>query len=120
MVDGLILSEQSKEELIRIILEQDKRIKELEIALAGAVVIPDDALPTDEVAIGSSVDLKDTESGEAFTYFLVSAEEADIAQNKISLTSPVGASLLGKKVGALVEVKVPAGVLKYKVLKISR
>ncbi len=98
----------------------EKRIAELENTLAHATIIENAGLKTDEVAIGVIVRLKDASSGEEMTYSLVSAEEADIADNKISVTSPVGAALMGHKKGETVDIKVPAGTLKYKILKISR
>ena len=98
----------------------EKRIKELEITLSNATIIDNTEVASDEVAIGAKVTLKDASSGEEVVYHLVSAEEADISENKISVTSPVGASLLGHKAGETVEIKVPAGTIKYKVLKIAR
>src|SRR3989338_2705368 len=98
----------------------EKRINELEITLSNATIIDNTEVASDEVAIGAKVTLKDASSGEEVVYHLVSAEEADISENKISVTSPVGASLLGHKAGETVEIKVPAGTIKYKVLKIAR
>jgi transcription elongation factor GreA len=98
----------------------EKRIAELEATLSIATVIDDSEMKADEVGIGSTVCLKDMASGEEVTYHLVSEEEADIETSKISVTSPVGASLVGRKVDEIVEVKVPAGVIKYKVLEIKR
>jgi transcription elongation factor GreA len=98
----------------------EKRITELETYLAGAKIIDSDSMTSDEVLIGATVRLKDAKSGEEVEYRLVAEEEADYAQGKISVTSPVGSALINHKVGDTVEIKVPAGVLKYKVLKISR
>jgi transcription elongation factor GreA len=64
--------------------------------------------------------LKDLDTDEEVNYTLVSEEEADYTQGKISVGSPVGQALLGHKVGSTIEIKVPAGILKYKVLKITR
>jgi transcription elongation factor GreA len=98
----------------------EKRINELETYLATARVMDSDAMSSDEVLIGATVKLKDAKSGEELEYTLVAEEEADYAQGKISVTSPVGSALINHKVDDMVEIKVPAGVLKYKVLKISR
>lgn len=98
----------------------EKRIAELENKLATAKLIDDSQMSKDEVLIGATVKLKDMDSGEEIEYTLVAEEEADYAQNKISVTSPVGAGLVNHKVKDIVEIRVPAGVLKYKVLKISR
>jgi len=59
-------------------------------------------------------------SGEELEYRLVSEDEADYSEGKISVTSPVGSGLMNHKVNDIAEIKVPAGTLKYKILKISR
>ena len=98
----------------------EKRIAELEVTLSNATVIEDGDFKADEANLGAAVTLKDLDSGEEITYHLVSEEEADIESNKISVTSPVGSALVGHTTDQVVQIKVPAGVLKYKVLKISR
>jgi len=98
----------------------EKKIAELEGKLATAKILDDSEMSKDEILIGATVKLKDVDSGEEIEYTLVSEEEADYAANKISVTSPVGSGLLNHKVKDVVEIKVPAGVLKYKVVKISR
>lgn len=98
----------------------EKKIAELEQKLATARIIDDDAMPKDVILIGATVKLKDAKSGEEIEYTLVAEEEADYAQGKISVTSPVGSALIDHKVNDTVEIKVPAGVLKYKVLRITR
>lgn len=98
----------------------EKRIAELEHKLAASRIIDEEAMSKDEILIGATVRLKDAESGEELEYTLVAEEEADYSQNKISVTSPVGSGLLNHKAGETVEIKVPAGTLKYKVMKISR
>lgn len=97
----------------------EKRISELEEKLGSARIL-DENMPSDEVLIGARVKLKDTDSGEELEYTLVSGEEADYEQNKISISSPIGAGLLNHKINEVVEIKIPAGILKYKILKISR
>ena len=64
--------------------------------------------------------LKDLDSGEELEYTLLSELEADFSQGKISITSPVGKGLLGHKENESVEIKVPAGILRYKILRITR
>lgn len=98
----------------------EKKISELEASLATAQILDNESMTSDEVLIGATVKLKDAKSGEELEYTLVSEEEADYSAGKISVTSPVGGALINHKVGDTVEIKVPAGVLKYKVLKISR
>lgn len=98
----------------------EKKIFELEGRLAHAQIIDDENIPKDEVLIGATVRLKDLDTGEELEYTIVSEDEADYSQGKISLSSPVGSGLLNHKKGHAVEIHVPAGVLKYKILKITR
>lgn len=98
----------------------EKKIAELESTLSGAQMIDDENMPKDEVLIGAIVKLKDLDTGEEIEYTLVSEDESDYSQNRISVSSPVGSGLIGHKNGQTVEIKVPAGVLKYKILGIRR
>jgi transcription elongation factor GreA len=98
----------------------EKRISELEGKLSHVRIIEDQDIPHGEVLIGATVKLKDLDTREEFEYTLVSEEESDYEQNKISITSPIGMGLLSHKENEEVEIKVPAGILKYKILKISR
>lgn len=98
----------------------EKRIAELEDKLSRVRIIDDENIPKDRVLIGATVRLKDLDSGEELQYTLVSEVEADISQGKISTTSPVGKGLLGHKEKETVKIKIPAGILRYKILKISR
>ena len=98
----------------------EKKIAELEEKLSMARILDDSKIPKDEALIGATVTLKDTETGETLEYTLVSELEGDISQGKISVTSPVGQGLLGHKKNQTVEIIVPAGKLKYKILKIAR
>jgi transcription elongation factor GreA len=98
----------------------EKRIAELEFKLSRGKIIDDVKISSDKVYIGAKVKLKDLDSKEDIDYMLVTEDEADFAQGKISITSPVGKALLGKKKGDIAQIKVPAGMLKYKVIKISR
>ena len=98
----------------------EKRIADLETKLAQVRIIENENIPADKVFIGAKVDLKDLETDEAMKYLLVSPEESNYEENKISITSPVGKGLLGHKEGETVEITVPAGKLRYKILKITR
>ena len=98
----------------------EKRIAELEAKLIGARIIDDENISSDEVLIGATIRIKDMDTKKELEYMLVSETEADYSQNKISVTSPVGSGLLNHKVGETVEIKIPAGYLHYKILKISR
>lgn len=100
--------------------QNERKIAELEQHLSQAKIIDDQDIPADLVLIGASVELRDLDSGEELKYLLVSEVEADFTQGKISVTSPVGSALLTHKEGETVEIKIPAGTLRYKILKISR
>jgi transcription elongation factor GreA len=94
------------------------RIITLEKMLRNVRLI-EDTDSSDTVNIGSTVILKDLEFDEDFQYTIVGSAEANPADNKISNESPVGKAILGKAINDVVEVSVPAGVLKYKVLSIA-
>ena len=96
------------------------RIGKLEQTLVRARIIESKELPNDKVYILSKVKLKDLKSNDSVTYLLVSPEEANFENNKISVTSPLGKGLMGKTKGDLVKIQVPAGMLEYKILEISR
>lgn len=98
----------------------EKRIVELELKLSHARIIDDENIASDRVLIGAIVKLKDMDTDEELEYTIVSAEEADFDQGKISFSSPVGSALMNHKENEIVEIKIPAGILKYKILKISR
>lgn len=98
----------------------EKRIAELEEKLSRVRVIDEEDIPKDEVLIGATVKLEDLDSGEKIEYTLVAEEESDYCQGKISVSSPVGSSLLHHKENDMVEIKIPAGVLRYKILSITR
>jgi len=97
----------------------ESKIQQLQDQIARARVIDESEINTEEVSILNTVTVEDLRRNKQYVYRLVSAEEADFKQNKISITSPVGKGLLGKKVGEVAEIQVPAGVLKYKILSIE-
>ncbi len=96
------------------------RIAQLEQTLTRTRVIDPNDVRTDKVYIFSKVELLDMLSNKKIEYQLVSTEEADIVKGKISTDSPIGKNLLGKEVGDVVSIKVPAGMKQYKILAISR
>ncbi len=96
------------------------RIATLETKLRNARMIEDENLPSDTVYIGASVGLKNVRTDEDLVWVLVSADEADITEGKISIESPMAQGLLGHKAGDVVKITVPAGVMEYKIIKISR
>ncbi|MGH7198431.1 MAG: transcription elongation factor GreA [Candidatus Omnitrophota bacterium] len=98
----------------------EKRIAEHEERLAHVKLLDDTKIAGDQVFIGATVLLKDLKSGEEFSYSIVPHDEANFDEGKISITSPIAKGLLGLKAGDTAEIRIPAGTLKYKVLKISR
>ncbi len=94
------------------------RILTLEKMLRNAKIIDEENLDTGLVCIGSTVLLKDLESGEEVKYTIVGSVEADPDGNKISNVSPVGKAILGQPKGSIVAVNVPAGQLKYQIVDI--
>ncbi len=96
------------------------RILELEQMINTAIIIDDSASKKkDIVYLGSTVIVKDLETDEEDNYTIVGTTEADPFKNRISNESPVGAAILGQKVGTVVEVNTPAGELSYKILEIK-
>ena len=98
----------------------EARIAQLEQLISTARVVDESQVDSSKAFILSTVRVKNLQNGMEQEYTLVSAQEADLAEGKISVTSPVGKGLLGKSVGDVVEIKVPAGRIKLEVLDISR
>lgn len=94
------------------------RLGQMKKRLADASMLNVEKIPHGEIAFGSKVTLKDLQRDSEVVYTLVSAEEADVSQGKISISSPIGRSLMGKRAGDCVEVKTPAGVREFEVLKL--
>ncbi len=97
----------------------EMRIGELEQLLQNARVIDQKNLSTDKVSMLTKVKLKNHNTQVIVEYLLVSENESNITQGKLSITSPIGKCLIGKRVGEIVEVKVPAGILRLEILEIS-
>jgi len=96
------------------------RISKLAEKLAESRVLDDRDIPKDKAYLGATVKLKDLNDGEEIAYMLVAEIEADFLEDKISVTSPIGKGLLGHGIDEEVEIEVPAGILKYKILDITR
>lgn len=97
----------------------EAKIKHLEGVIANARILDVNNIDTSKVSILTSVTLTNLNTKKKVTYKIVSENEADIKAGKISVTSPIGHSLLGKAVGEIVEVQVPAGVIKFQIEKIA-
>ncbi len=95
------------------------RIKELEHQLAHAQVIdPKTVKANGKVVFGATLQLMDERSGQEVTYQIVGEHEADVAQGKLSIGSPIARALIGKEQGEVVDVRVPDGVRQYEILDI--
>jgi len=95
------------------------KISKMEELLSKARVVDLSSMPRDQVHILSKVSVKNLKNSSTYTYTLVSPEEADLEKGKISMSSPVGKALMGKKVGDKTEAKVPAGNITFEILSID-
>ena len=97
----------------------ETQIAELEEILKNAEVVQDNNTDKDAIKMESVVKLHDVEYDEDIEYVIVGSSEADSLNNKISNESPLGAAMLGKKVGDTVKVEAPAGVIEYKIISVQ-
>ena len=95
------------------------RLNQLKHRLAEMSMVDFSKIPHDRVGLGSRVVLLDVQKDEQITYNLVTSEEADAANGRISTTSPIGRGLLGKEVGDVVKVQIPGGMREFEILKFS-
>ncbi len=95
------------------------KISKLEEVVGNARVIDESSIDTSKVSILSTVRIKNEKNGMEVKYQIVAEEEADLKQGKISVKSPIGKGLLGKKVGEKALVKAPAGDIEFKILDIT-
>ena len=98
----------------------ETKIAELENKLRYARIIDETEIDTKTVQVGNTVKVLDMEFNEEESYTIVGSTEVDLAQNKISNESPIGEALMGAKKGQVVEAQAPAGVIKYKILSITK
>ncbi len=96
------------------------KISKLEEVLANARVLDESTIDASQVSVLSKVKIKNVKSGAEMLYTLVSEEEADLKTGRISVGSPIGKGLLGKRVGEKATITVPAGVLEFEVVDIAR
>jgi transcription elongation factor GreA len=94
------------------------RIGQLHRRLAALSMVNLDRIPRDKVGLGSTVGVKDTSTGEEISYEIVTPEEADPTQGRISPMSPIGKSLLNREEGETVEVRVPSGTKEYEIVRL--
>lgn len=96
------------------------KISKLETVLANARILDDEDIDISKVYILCNCKLKNMKDNKEVTYTLVSQKEANLKENKISVDSPIGKGILGKKVGDVVDIIVPAGTMQFEILEISR
>ena len=96
------------------------KISKLEEILGNARLIDESTLDLSKVLILSKVKIKNVSNGAMMSYTLVAENEADLKAGKISVDSPIGKGLLGKKVGDTADIKVPSGIMKFEIVDISR
>ena len=97
----------------------EAKIKQMESAIATARIVEESSIDTSKVSILTTVTLTNLTTKKQVTYKIVSEKEANLKEQKISASSPIGNGLLGKAVGDIAEIKVPAGVMKFKIEKIT-
>jgi len=97
----------------------EMKIAKLEDALANARLLDSENIDLTKVGVLTKVKLKNVANGATMTYSLVAEKEADIKQSKISVSSPIGKGLLGKRVGEIAEIQVPRGTMNFEVLEIT-
>lgn len=97
----------------------ESKINKLKSIIADARIIDESKLKTDSVQILNKVELKNVKNGMKMTYTIVSENEANLKEGKISVNTPIAQGLLGKKVGDVVDIKVPQGTIQLEVISIS-
>jgi transcription elongation factor GreA len=98
----------------------EMRIAKLQEVIRNARVVDETKLDTDKVLIFTKVTIKNKNNNAVMNYTLVPENEADLKKGKISVNSPIAKGLLGKKVGETAEIKVPAGLIPFEIIEISR
>ncbi|MBA2744654.1 MAG: transcription elongation factor GreA [Bacteroidota bacterium] len=96
------------------------KISKLEDVLSTARIIDESKIDTSKVSVLSRVKIKNVANKAEMTYTLVTENEADLKSGKISVSSPIGKGLLGKKPGEIVDIEVPNGIMKFEIIEISR
>ena len=97
----------------------EMKISKLEDVLANARILSEENIDLSKVGVSTKVKIKNLANSATMEYSLVAEKEADIRKNKISVSSPIGKGLLGKKVGETAEIQVPRGVMSFEILEIS-
>ncbi len=98
----------------------ESKIAMLKAKIMDARIIDESTIKTDEVQILTKVRVQNTKNGQEKVYQLVTEGEANIMEGKIAVTTPIAKGLMGKKVGETAQVQVPAGLIEFKIIEISR
>lgn len=122
----IVITSKDRERLLKLIKNErefgtsrnKEFIKDLELELTRADIVPAESIPPDSITMNSTVLLTDLDAGDEITYTLVYPEDADLTENKISVLAPVGTAILGFREGDVIDWNVPAGIIKLKVEKI--
>lgn len=96
------------------------RISKLEEVIANARLVDESKLDNSKALVLSTVKIKNTNNGQVMSYTLVAENEADLKLGKISVSSPIGKGLLGKKVGEKAEIQIPSGKIQFEIIEIKR
>lgn len=97
----------------------EAKISQLKGVLANARLINEDAISIDKVQILNKVTIRNTKNNQKMTYTLVAESEANLKEGKIAVSTPIAQGLMGKKVGDVVEIKVPSGMMSFEIVEIS-
>lgn len=97
----------------------EAKIAQLKNLISNARLIDESQLSTDSVQILNKVTIRNTKNNQQVVYTLVSESETDLKSGKISINTPIGKGLMGKKVGDIVEIKIPSGVVSFEIMDIS-
>jgi transcription elongation factor GreA len=97
----------------------EAKIAQLKTLVSNARLIDESQINTDRVQILNKVTIRNTKNNQQIVYMLVSESEANLKAGKISINTPIGKGLMGKKVGNIVEIKVPSGILSFEIMDIS-
>lgn len=98
----------------------ESKIAMLKAKIMDARIIDESTIKTDEVQILTKVKVQNLKNGQEKVYQLVTESEANIIEGKIAVTTPIAKGLLGKKIGEIAQVQVPAGLIEFKIVEISR
>lgn len=97
----------------------EAKISQIQSKIANARILDESKIDTSQVQILNKVKIKNIKNGSTMQYMLVPDSEANLKEGKISISTPIAKGLLGKKVGDVVEIKVPSGVIPFEIVEIS-